>query len=241
MAGQIIGSLKVLDLVPGTKGHSKWNCLCECGNTTVVRGAQLRKGLGLSCGCGRKRSGPKLSKLKDGDRHGMLVAVSRLEKSSPNGKAMWDCKCDCGGTVVVRGADLVYGNTRSCGCLRYKAKNRGTMRGVYGLYFKSGHAKFGRSADLRMRLSTYAREIVIAGGATVFVHFSEEIVAKEAALFDAAKLELEHIFGELFHAKNDGVVGKIMKKAVGEAKRFNLDSRNLGDGWSNLIESAIAA
>jgi len=30
----------------------------------------------------------------------------------------WECKCECGKTVVVRGVHLVRGNTKSCGCLR---------------------------------------------------------------------------------------------------------------------------
>jgi hypothetical protein len=29
----------------------------------------------------------------------------------------WKCRCDCGQTKVVRGASLVSGNTKSCGCL----------------------------------------------------------------------------------------------------------------------------
>ena len=30
---------------------------------------------------------------------------------------MWLCQCDCGKEVIVRGASLTTGNTKSCGCL----------------------------------------------------------------------------------------------------------------------------
>jgi hypothetical protein len=32
-------------------GQARWNCQCECGNTTLVRGFQLRSGQIKSCGC----------------------------------------------------------------------------------------------------------------------------------------------------------------------------------------------
>ncbi len=53
LAGQKFGMLIVK-----TKAHTKryvyWNCLCDCGNVTVVRSSRLISGNTKSCGCFRK-------------------------------------------------------------------------------------------------------------------------------------------------------------------------------------------
>ena len=56
IAGQRFGKLTVTEHV-GTTNDRKalWSCKCDCGNTAVVRGSQLRSGLIRSCGCLRKQ------------------------------------------------------------------------------------------------------------------------------------------------------------------------------------------
>lgn len=70
MTGQKYGRLLVVERA-GTsgvdgQGRPTWLCQCECGNQTVVIGANLRAGMTRSCGClrrevsaanGRKREG----------------------------------------------------------------------------------------------------------------------------------------------------------------------------------------
>lgn len=60
-----------------------------------------------------------MSILKDitGQKFNRLLVVSRAE-NSPNGKAIWFCKCDCGNTLKVCGCNLRNGHTQSCGCLQ---------------------------------------------------------------------------------------------------------------------------
>lgn len=52
MIGQTFNLLTVVASA-GKDKHREllWNCLCECGNTTVVRSSKLRSGRTKSCGC----------------------------------------------------------------------------------------------------------------------------------------------------------------------------------------------
>ena len=62
----------------------------------------------------------EMGRVKDetGNRYGSLVVVSKSEKKSdnPNDRAIyWNCQCDCGNVVCVKGTALRSGNTKSCG------------------------------------------------------------------------------------------------------------------------------
>lgn len=54
-------------------------------------------------------------KDETGKRYGRLVAKSKVER--PGKGLFWNCVCDCGREVVVWGANLRSGNSKSCGCL----------------------------------------------------------------------------------------------------------------------------
>lgn len=51
-----------------------------------------------------------------GQRFGRLVALSR-EGLTRLGAVTWNCVCDCGTELIVKGSSLRSGNTSSCGCL----------------------------------------------------------------------------------------------------------------------------
>lgn len=68
----------------------------------------------------------KIRNLK-GKRFGKLFAVRNLEQRGASGSVLWECRCDCGNTVVVQSGSLISGNTRSCGCLKSQTASR-TMR-----------------------------------------------------------------------------------------------------------------
>lgn len=52
LTGQKFGKLTVISKSDRIEsGNIYWNCLCECGNSTVVNGAKLRSGKTVSCGC----------------------------------------------------------------------------------------------------------------------------------------------------------------------------------------------
>ena len=50
--GNRYGKLVVLEVVGSDSGMNKlWKCLCDCGNMTITRAANLRCGHTTSCGC----------------------------------------------------------------------------------------------------------------------------------------------------------------------------------------------
>lgn len=57
---------------------------------------------------------PALKDLTD-QRFGKLVVIKRAPNQ--NKKVFWECKCDCGNTIIVRSDQLIRGITKSCGCL----------------------------------------------------------------------------------------------------------------------------
>ena len=59
-----------------------------------------------------------MGRAKDitGQRFSRLIVI----KFSHSDKGMmWECKCDCGNTVVVKGTQLRNGHTKSCGCYQH--------------------------------------------------------------------------------------------------------------------------
>lgn len=51
LAGSIFGKLTVIDEGPRNENIRQWNCVCECGNTKLIRQDSLRSGRTISCGC----------------------------------------------------------------------------------------------------------------------------------------------------------------------------------------------
>jgi len=51
LTGQKFGRLTVVSFAENRDHRIYWNCLCECGNTSIVRGSDLKSGASTSCGC----------------------------------------------------------------------------------------------------------------------------------------------------------------------------------------------
>lgn len=64
--GNKFGRLIVVSKSDSKNGQSRWNCICDCGNTTTSYGSSLRKGTAGSCGCLRAER-VAASKTKHGD------------------------------------------------------------------------------------------------------------------------------------------------------------------------------
>lgn len=65
-----------------------------------------------------------------GQRFGRLVAIRPVGRNK-QACIVWECKCDCGNTKAISGAELRRGHTRSCGC--FEAESRSTRAITHGL------------------------------------------------------------------------------------------------------------
>ena len=52
-----------------------------------------------------------------GLRFGRLVVIKKFSDSAKHGP-IWECKCDCGTSKKINGYVLIYGKSKSCGCLQ---------------------------------------------------------------------------------------------------------------------------
>ena len=54
-----------------------------------------------------------------GQRFGRLTVISLNKEVSKQKKATyWNCRCECGNEIIVRGDNLRNGRTTSCGCYK---------------------------------------------------------------------------------------------------------------------------
>ena len=118
LTGQRFTRLVIVSPAQGANG-ARWNCVCDCGQTVTVFGANLRKGHAKSCGCLRRElavAKPRRTIGLTGQRFTRLVVLSR-SGSDHRGEARWECQCDCGRTITILGSSLRSGASKSCGCL----------------------------------------------------------------------------------------------------------------------------
>ena len=68
-----------------------------------------------------------------------LTVIKRVENDA-QGSAKWECRCECGAMLSVRGHSLTSGNTHSCGCYQKeraseaKRTHCGSRDRLYGIW-----------------------------------------------------------------------------------------------------------
>lgn len=117
LTGQQFGKLLVLSRAENRKGRSAWLCRCACGQLHVAAAHDLKSGHVGSCGCQQHRNENGFVDIS-GKKFGRLTALYATEKRDKKGSVVWHCRCDCGNETDMTHDNLVYGNYRSCGCLR---------------------------------------------------------------------------------------------------------------------------
>lgn len=122
LVGQRFGELLVLEISEkGSNGAYRWKCQCNCGNIIIVSGTALRSDQTTSCGRMNLEVHPSLHRKyeKDltGQKFGRLTVIAPIH-SDEYQQDYYQCICDCGKKVVIRGYSLIYKSTVSCGCYR---------------------------------------------------------------------------------------------------------------------------
>lgn len=124
LTGQKFGRLTIIDNTPISQNWSrKYKCRCDCGNEKYVSLYNLRTGHTNSCGkcgyCLAKRMETSHIFDNTGLKFGKLTAIRPVGQDSHK-RAIWEFKCDCGNTYVGPIHNVKNGNTKSCGCAKFK-------------------------------------------------------------------------------------------------------------------------
>lgn len=127
--GQELGTNGVIFLADVKKEKGKerraiFRCpLCGSDFEAII--GKVKRGNTRHCGCG---SHP----VKIGQKYGRLTVIRLVpQPKEKRGKAVWECRCDCGNIVQTKSDNLIRGWKKSCGCLLKESfeKKRKDMRG----------------------------------------------------------------------------------------------------------------
>ena len=58
--------------------------------------------------------------ILEGKKFGKLTVIRESNKKDKSRNIFWECFCECGNISIVKGAKLVSGHTKSCGCLKIR-------------------------------------------------------------------------------------------------------------------------
>ncbi len=94
---------------PKGRHKSQWLCRCECGNTIVATGDNLRSGNTTTCGCTRQ-----YKEDWSGYTFGKLTIIKEVPAKHNRRRML--CKCECGNEKEVDLNHLTSGKISTCGC-----------------------------------------------------------------------------------------------------------------------------
>lgn len=86
-----------------------WKFQCDCGNTVIRSGHNVKRSVNQSCGCYKESD-------LTGKRFGKLVGLEKTGKKTPHGDIVWCFQCDCGNTAEYTVHTVKGGHAISCGC-----------------------------------------------------------------------------------------------------------------------------
>lgn len=91
----------------GKENKGKWLFQCECGEKTIARPTEVKRGKRKSCGCERSLN------INPGDVFHQLTAIAYIDKV--NDQPRWLYKCQCGNITIANASRVKAGRTKTCG------------------------------------------------------------------------------------------------------------------------------
>jgi len=118
-----------------SSNHVTWECVCDCGETSIATGNNLSSGHSKSCGCLRKTNSSTID--LSGQVFGRLTVQKDGHRTKRAGKKMahikeWRCLCSCGIEVHVTTGHITTGHTNSCGCWAKESARKLAYKNIAG-------------------------------------------------------------------------------------------------------------
>lgn len=113
LANKKFGRLTVIDVAYKKNKAFYWNCICDCGNKSVVMASALKSNKIISCGCyNKERIAEACRKYRGGEKIDKVTIVS-YDKN----KKKYKCRCECG-NIVYKDVETLKrdGAKHGCGC-----------------------------------------------------------------------------------------------------------------------------
>jgi 5-methylcytosine-specific restriction endonuclease McrA len=121
VTGEVFGKLTAIKISgKDNYGRNKWLFKCACGNETEASLNNVLMGTTKSCGCLKHNPYRRID--LQGKRFGRLLVINYA--GTKKGKAVWNCRCDCGKETEVSYLKLSRDRTKSCGCLQYEMRRK---------------------------------------------------------------------------------------------------------------------
>lgn len=226
---------------PSGQRKSKWDCLCDCGNTFVALGYNLKKSNHTtSCGCQHslvmKKRWSEYS-VEDRDTTDLLgrefgrLTVKAFDgwSKGPSGVhySNWKCFCVCGGEIVMRRSYLMSTEVPSCGC--YRSEKISEARTTHGMTGTPTYLSWLKMRE-RCYLDTYAEKEYYQDKGVIVC--DEWLQSFENFLFDMGERPegktLDRIDGTLGYSKENCRWSDLTTQAYNQKRGSNNTSGRTG-------------
>lgn len=120
--GKIINDLTIIGMRQTESGGILWNCQCNiCGKAEEINPKLvMERNWHIGCGCKIRKASERRQKYTSESLVGTVTSGGKILQilKGTSGTTFWKLECPfCKSEYIARAANIIAGNTRSCGCL----------------------------------------------------------------------------------------------------------------------------